>query len=479
MTTATLHELTPRSALEELASRKIKRSFEALFRAFPPADRYVYGRHTLSLLHLLDKTTKQLEQGVSSYRCICMPPRHGKSDVASRRYGAWHLIRNPDHEFILTSYNYSLASDMSYELRRVMRRVGPMYGINLQADRGALDSWRVAGHKGAVHAAGLGGTITGRGADVLLVDDYFKNREEAESDTQRQRKWESFESDLLTRLSPVHAVVIVANRWHEDDIVGRILRKNDPDHEDYDEDFPPFEYTRFPAQDENGRWLFQERFGEAWYKTMRAFMGTYAWNAQAQQDPQPRTGNLLQANNVQWITAEDLPNDLTWRRGWDVASTEKERIKDDPDYTVGTLAAYDFKQRRLYVRHVVRGQWTAPKRDRIIRQTAIVDGANVQVRVEAVAGYKDTYEHVRDQLRGAAVVRKVVPSTDKVARASVLEPVFESGDVYVVKGPWNRPWQAELMSFPSSKHKDQVDSLVVAVHDDIQRKGRMSLGRVK
>jgi len=237
--------------------------------------------------------------------------------------------------------------------------------------------------------------------------------------------------------------------------------------------FPQFKITRYPAQDEGGKWLFPQRFSESDYLRIKAAVGSYAWNALYQQDPAPRTGNLLRADLVNWIGFDDIPEGLQWRRGWDVASSGKERIKDDPDFTVGTMAAYDGKTRRIYVRDVTRGQWSTLKRDDRMERTAREDARDGVSRqyIEAVGGYVDTFRRIQNTLRGVSVVRKVNPDTDKVSRASLLEPIFEAGNVFAVRAPWNQKWQSELLAFPSGKHDDQVDSLVIAVHDQIMRGG--------
>ena len=110
--------------------------------------------------------------------------------------------------------------------------------------------------------------ITGKGAHVLIVDDYCRNREEAESIVMREKVWDSFRNDLWTRLAPAHAVVICATRWHEDDLVGRIERE-----QARDPNFPKFRKLLFPAQAEDGAWLFSQRFPPEWYHTQKAAVG--------------------------------------------------------------------------------------------------------------------------------------------------------------------------------------------------------------
>jgi len=442
----------------------IYREFASFFQAYLPNDRYQYGPHTHRIIDECQKTSEELENGHCRYVIISVMFRHGKSDIVSRRFPCWHLLRNPDHEIILASYNYELATSMAHEVRRLFREAGRLYDLGIEKDRATISSWQVAEHRGALHTAGIGGTITGRGAHLLILDDYLKNREEAESETMRDKVWHSFQSDLITRLAPVHAVFIVATRWHEDDLIGRIKTKNDPNSENYDPDFPVFETIEFPALNEAGDYLFPQRFNEGWYKSMRSALGTYAWNAMAQQNPTPRTGNLLQVKNVKIVDA--MPEGLRWRRGWDPASTAKERCKDDPDYTVGTKTA--FKGGVLYVDDVVRLQAEAPQRDKLIIETAKRDSRSVTVYIEMVAGYKDLFIGMRQILSGYAVVRPFKPgSRDKVSRAAYLEPLFEAGRVVIRRAEWNRKWLSELAAFPAGKHDDQVDSLVISSSEQV------------
>ena len=469
---------TPRQSVcrlkAEKARRALQRSFRAFFHAYRPTPRYCYGRHTWALIDELARTTAALEAGRSRYLCVCMPFRHGKSDIASRRYPVWHLLRNPDHELIVASYNHQLATEMSFEARRCFQRAGRIYGLDVESGRASVDAWRVAGRRGALYAAGLGGTITGRGAHVLIIDDYLKNREEAESPLIRDKLWDSFTCDLMTRLAPVHAVVIVANRWHIDDLVGRIRRRNDPDSEAYDADFPRFEHVTFPACDADGRWLFPERFGESWYRQLRASLGRYAWNAQAQQDPQPRSGNLLRVDRVQIAAAP--PDGLAWRWGWDIAATEKQRVKDDPDYTVGVKSALDGG--RLYIAEVVRGRWGTLRRNEVIRQIALRDGPSTPHTIEAVGVGVDTFRTLRAELRPHGIsVRKFIPTGDKVARASALEPLFELGHVIITRASWNAPYLDELAAFPAGRHDDQVDATLISAYEALHAPAGLRVSR--
>ena len=460
---------TASESLHAEALLSIRENFASYFAAFEPERPYIYGQHTYALLRECQLATEAVDRGECYYAIVCLPPRHGKSDIISRRFSPWYLGGHPDHEIILSSYSADLAHELSIDALKCFRESAPLFG--LCPGRQRANFWTVQDRKGKVNAVGLGGSITGKGAHIFIIDDYLKNRQEAESQAIRDHLWDSFKSDLWTRRAPVHAFIIVATRWHVDDLVGRLQAEHDKN-----PDFPKFKMVRFPAQLDDGSYLFPERFPQAYYESQKA-LGVYAWQSLFQNDPAPRMGNLLRADLVNWIDASEVPEGLSWRRGWDLASSEKERMKDDPDYTVGTLAAFDSKTRRLYIRDVVRGQWSALKRDSRMEETAQLDAASgcARVNIEAVGGYVDTFNRVRANLRGTAVVRKVTPMVDKVARASVLEPLFEAGNVYAVKSRWKQDWESELLAFPSGKHDDQVDSLVVAVYDQVTKERRAGM----
>lgn len=442
--------------------------FKEFFVENAPAQNYAWGRHTHAIVDALQEATESVERGQSCYIIISVPPRHGKSDICSRRFPNWLFLRNPEWEVILATYGADLSEELSSDARNNFAEVGPRHGLHFALDRNAKSNWGIEGHKAKMNAVGLGGAVTGKGANFLIIDDYCKNRREAESEEIRKTVWDSYRNDCFTRLAPVHAVIILATRWHEDDLIGKILiemAKN--------KNYPQFKQLIFDAVNKDGSWLFPERFPPQWYAAMQLSLGTYAWNALFRCNPQPRFGSMLRADKVRIVKASEVPIGLRWRRGWDLASTEKERIKDDPDYTVGTHAAFDGT--RIWVKDVVRGQWSAPQRDQRMLDTAVKDGPSVQVRVECVAGYKDTYVRVRKALMGKATVLPSRPRENKVARASLLEACFEAGYVCIVEGPWNEDWIKEFNKFPKGEKDDQVDSLGITIADDVDTLSRIKV----
>ncbi len=213
---------------------------------------------------------------------VFMPPRHGKSELASRRFPAWYLGAYPKHQIIAASYNSELASDFGRDVRNVVasREYRALFETALAEDSQAANRWHTnAG--GSYVAAGVGTAITGRGAHVLLIDDPIKDREEADSATTRDRVWDWYTSTAYTRLMPGGAIVLIQTRWHEDDLAGRLLTAQKRTGGD------SWEVLELKAIDEEGNALWP-----AWYpvpelERIRSVIGPRDWSALYQQSPIP------------------------------------------------------------------------------------------------------------------------------------------------------------------------------------------------
>jgi len=162
-----------------------------------------------------------------------MPPRHGKSELGSKYLPAWWLGTFPEHNVILTSATDDLALDFSAAARDVIAEHGrDVFGVELRKDVASRNRWQLTSG-GMLRAAGIGGSIMGRGANLLICDDYFKNVEEALSETQRKAVAQWFMSTASTRLSPDGIVVIIATRWHRKDLIGKLLEEQEHGGEHY------------------------------------------------------------------------------------------------------------------------------------------------------------------------------------------------------------------------------------------------------
>jgi predicted phage terminase large subunit-like protein len=422
-------------------------------------DPFQVGLHTREICSRIDAAIARYRRGASSFLIIAVPFRHGKSDLLSRYLPPKFLGEFPDAEVLLATYEASLSEELSRFARRIVQ--SPEYArifptIRLAQDSSAVSRWGIHWHTGGMVAVGLGGAMTGRGYSLGLVDDFLRNRQDAESKLVRDRIWDSFTNDFLTRRAPASITIILATPWHTDDLIGRAKKAMEADAA-----FPRFEVVRFPAFDDSypTGTLFPERFSREWYDAQRAALGTYGTASLLQCDPQPRSGNVLKTDRVQ--IHDTVPDGLRWVRAWDLASTAKDVLKSDPDYTAGCLLAIEHRGEvpHVWIRDMVRGRWEAPERDRRIVQQAQMDGPGVRIGTESVAGYKDTFARLCELLSGIRIVESIVPAGDKLVRVSPLEPIYEAGNVHLVRGDWNQAFLQECAEFPSGAHDDQVDAM--------------------
>lgn len=156
---------------------------------------------------------------------ITLAPRHGKSELISKYFPAYYLCKHPTERVILASYEAEFASEWGRKVRDIIDDDGKrLFGISLRQDSKAADHWTIKEHNGGMQTCGVGGALTGKGSDILIIDDPFKNAEEANSELIREKKFEWFTTAAYTRLEPNGAIILVNTRWHEADISGRLLQ---------------------------------------------------------------------------------------------------------------------------------------------------------------------------------------------------------------------------------------------------------------
>jgi predicted phage terminase large subunit-like protein len=423
--------------------------------------------------HAIIKSLKFVQ---GNYHCNCiqvegglylvgkgMIPTHN-SEIISRKLPAHFLGLFPDGKVLLTGHTANLTVGFSKESRNLLitekyKELFP--DTQLNPFDSSASHWKVYGRHGEVFACGLGGSMAGQGYTLGIVDDYFKNRAEAESAKTRDTIWSAFTNDFLTRRAPRSITIVTATPWHIDDVIGRIKKeiKEDP----Y---FPKFEFVVIPAFDDEYEQgiLFPERFNRQWYDEQKAALGTYGTASLLQCNPTAQGGNILRVDNVKKVPLTQFP-EAKYSRIWDLAHTEKERTSPDPDWTSGTCLLFRRKpgaprQWELWIKDVRRFRFDAPKRDNQILNITVADGPYIDVAIENSIDSKDAFKTLQGILRGQRIVKPVRTKGDKVVRATPLEPIFEVGDVYVPEGAaWLQAWIDELQSFPTGTHDDQVDNL--------------------
>lgn len=441
-------------------------------------DPFIEGVHNIETCEAIDKAIEKYKNGISSFMLVKIPFRHGKSDIGSRYLPANFIGKFPDDEVIVTAYAYPLVRSFSRFCRdRVMQ--DPKYqlvypGVFLAEKNRGADTWGIEGKLGTTSWMGIGGSVTGRGGNLITIDDFCKGRLEAESEVYRETAWESIANDVLTRRAPVCIVIILATPWHVDDIFGRIESKQKEIPE-----FPNFDEIKFQAFSENYPYgiLFPERFNLLWYQSQRAILGPYATAGLLQCDPIARGGNVFEVDKIKYY--DSPPDNIHWVRGWDLAYTEKQRVSEDPDYTVGAKVGVRWviigdgeRIPQIYVDDIIRGRWAAPMRDKIIKSTTIADGPGVQVSVERYGPQKGAYDEVSKALFGLRVVRGSQMPGDKVSKAAPLEGPMAAGNFFVRKASWNEDLIKEFRETPGSKHDDIIDSVAIGFdgHDPFEKR---------
>jgi len=427
---------------------------------------------------------------------LSLPPRHSKSELASRNLPAWGFGQNPDYEIISCSYADALASRMNRDCQRIMEspiyreifpntriqdlrykemRETPLFdddGNEIEIRGNALKNnsvFQIVGRRGVYRSAGVGGGITGMGFERGLIDDPFKDAKEAKSYTVRENVWEWYGSVFYTRKTPTAKICVIMTRWHEDDLAGKLLESMKENNSE--------QYTvlNLPAICDNpnevdaavleelglearkiGEPLDGNRYDVPMLNRIRLTIGEKAWNALYQGKPSPDEGELFKVANIKILKA--IPtNVIRWVRYWDKAGTEGGKGAQTAGALVGITSANE-----VILADVISGRWAAPEREKIIKQTAELDGKKVHVWVEQEpgSGGKESAENTVRNLQGyTCKIEKV--TGDKVTRAEPLSCQVEIGNFYVVEGDYLHGQEGAMQQFrmfPNGKLKDMIDA---------------------
>ena len=395
---------------------------------------------------------------------IFMPPRHGKSEIGSRSFPAWHLGRYPEHEFIGCSYGSDLANGFSRKVREVVRdtafnAVFPECMVN--KDSQSVEQWLTT-KGGGYSAAGVGGPITGKGAHVLVIDDPVKNRADAESATSREAVWDWYTSTAYTRLAPGGGVLVILTRWHDDDLAGRLLRKQA---EGEGDEWVVVEYPAQAVCDElfrkSGDPLHAERYDNEALERIKRAVGPRDWQALYQQNPTPEDGDYFNKGMFQWYGAQDIPDysELNFYTAWDFAIGEKEQN----DYSVGITVGVD-QSDRTFVVDIQRGRWgTLELVDKVLEvyktwRPAITGLERGHIEM-TLRPFLD--KRIREERLTSFYIEELKPGTrDKIARARSIQGRMQQGLVFFRKH-CNVTMQlvAEMMRFPNGVNDDGVDAM--------------------
>lgn len=378
------------------------------------------------------------------------PPQHGKTEGVTVRYPLWRLVNEPRLRVAITSYGQNQADKYSRKARTLARQIGLEAGA---VDR--VDEWETA-QGGAFLARGVGAGITGNAVDLLVIDDPYKDSQQARSAAYRERVWEWWTDALKTRLSKDAAVVVIHTRWRTDDLTGRLLADVEGRWECVS--LPAIAEVNDPIRRAEGEPLCPElhplaQLLDAQRDGPRTFQALY------QQRPIDQEGDFFKGLETCPIGEPPVLTEFTGLcRFWDLASTEAQ-AGSDPDWTVGVLMGRR-SDGRFWVLDVVRARLGPQGVRNLIRQTAERDGTGVAVRLEREGGASGKIAAdaiITDELAGYPA-RAIKPTVGKAERAEPLAAQVEAGNVSIARSGWNAAFLAELRSFPDGDHDDQVDA---------------------
>ncbi len=379
---------------------------------------------------------------------LLMPPGSAKSTYASLLFPSWFLARVPGSQIIAVSHTAELAERFGRGVRDLALEHGPRLGLHvMQRDRAAgRFAVRSGGHSGGYFATGVRGGVTGRRADLLLIDDPVKSQAEAESPALRERLWDWYRADLVTRLKPGGRVILVMTRWHPDDLGGRLLEGGEA-----------WQVVRLPALAEEGdllgrsvgEALWPEWEGRAALERKRLILGDRTFEALFQQNPRLSGGALFQIGQIPVTEAGLVGREV---RAWDLAATT------EGDWTVGLRLVRG--ERGWQVSDVIRLRGGPEAVVEAISSTAVLDGRDVTIGFPQDPGQagRSQVSFLAGRLAGWRVVSS--PETgSKALRAMPVASQINAGQFTLLRGKWNRAFLEELRDFPGGAKDDQVDAL--------------------
>ena len=418
---------------------------------------YLLGWVHKEICDELDRFLQDVADKKSPRLIITMPPRSGKSELVSRRFPAFALGRNPDLQIIATSYSSDLSQRFNRDVQRVIDdeqyfELFPKTKLNnsrVRTDsRGSYirtsDLFEIVGR-----SCGVGGGITGQGADILIIDDPIKDRAQAASKTIRDSIWDWYTSTAYTRLSPGGGVIVMATRWHTDDLIGRLIQRMG--------EGDTFRIVNYPAIAEHdelhrkaGEALHPERYPLSTLLQIQKTIGSRDWEALYQQHPVPDGGALFKLEWFRRWTATSLPPEFDHTlMSWDMTFKDSK----NSDYVVGQV--WGKKGPNFYLLDQVRGQWDFVKTKEMVRVLAHKWPRVVRKLVEDKANGSAVISELKSTVSGFV---PITPTESKEARASSVTPYFEAGNVFIPEdsaAPWVPHYVSELLEFPAGSHDDQ------------------------
>lgn len=460
---------------------------------------YTYHQYEVNWHHrLVCQYLDQFVSGEIKRLMIFMPPRNGKSELVSRRLPAYLLGKNPDYTIIACSYGAELARRMNRDVQRIMddasyRQLFPdtqLFGQNVRSVAQGTwlrnsDMFEVVGHRGYYLSTGVGGSITGSGAHVAIIDDPIKNRKEADSSTYRKSIYEWYTSTLLTRLTPEGQILLTVTRWHEDDLPGQLLWLSE-----HEEEADQWTIIKLPARAKEpiapydirraGDALWPARWSAQKLVKVEKSVGPRDFASLFQQEPSVEEGNIFKKTAWRyWIPkGSTLPNVLVQTENGKFQEIIPVELPGEFDIL---LQSWDlnFKDTATsdFVAGMVMGKKDANRYilDYTMERYGISETMTL-IKTWTIKWPKALAKLIEEKANGAAVIQllrnkvpgliPVNPEGGKISRAYGAQPLVESGNVFLPH-PLLYTWVAAFIlnagSFPNAAHDDDIDAFTQAM----------------
>jgi len=407
---------------------------------------------------------------------IFEPPRHGKSEQVSRRAPAYIFGINPDAEYMGTTYGATLASDNNRDVQRILDspeylELFPETRLSTKSDK-TIGTWlknsetfHIVNKRGVYRCAGIGGGITGKGMHYGVIDDWYKNAEEAESETIRNKVYDWYTQVFYTRLEKDACILINGTRWHQDGLPGRLLdeAKSDPKVDQWtvlrlpalmtDEEFQ-IKHPRDPRNP--GEALWPEKYSAERLISIKATIGSRKFEAMFQQNPSMREGNIIKRNWLRFYRR--IPHRFDQIiQSWDLSFDDKEGSSFVVGQVWGRLGAL------IYLLDEVRDRMNFPSQIAAVKALSAKWPKAYAKVVEEKANGAALIAALRGKVAGLVPYN---PKTSKDARLEAVSPFFESGDVMIPDpsiATWINDWVEEVCGFPHKKYTDRADATSMAL----------------
>lgn len=412
---------------------------------------YTYPRYRTAKHHkIIAEQLERVERGEVDRLMLLVPPRHGKSELASKRLPAWLLGRQPHKQFLSVSATEGLAADFGRDVRNIIgsAEYRAIFDTRLAEDSQAKGKWHTS-EGGMFYAIGVEGNILGRGGDLLLIDDPYATMKEAQSELTRKNVWDWYTGTAYNRLMPGAAIVVINHRMHEDDLCGQLLAQQAAGGDKW-------EVVELPALNDAGEALWPEAYPVQALERIRRNSQPRYWSALYQQRPAPEEGDYFKSEWLKPYTKAPPLETLRVYGGSDYAVTA-----DGGDYTVHAVVGLD-PEGRMYLLDLWRKQaasdvWVEAFCD-LVLQWKPMSWAEEQGQIKSGVG---PFLERRMRERKAYTVREQFPTRgDKAIRAQSMRGRMALNGLYVdFNAPWFATFRSELLSFPAGKNDDQVDAI--------------------